>query len=158
MERQRFYSNILSLENGVVKKQSQWPVDKRALTIIKSVSPSFLPKILDFDEYTITYEYIEGIAVGTWLKQQDATAQDIVEIYTKINDIWKEFLSISKEYCNGKMLYHNDLHLWNMIYKDGEIILTDVDSIIISDHVKMQTTHSYLFHQMEEILYARVQR
>ena len=156
MERQRFYSNILSLENGVVKKQSQWPVDTQALTIIKSVSPDFLPKILDFDEYTITYEYIDAPAVGTMLKKANATAQDVVEIYTQINDIWKEFLNISKEYCNGKMIYHNDLHLWNMVYINDRVVLTDVDSIIISDHVKFQTTHSYLFHQMEEILYARV--
>ena len=155
-QRKRFYTNILSLENGIVTKQSQWPVDEQALTILKSIQPNFLPKILDFDKYTITYEYVDAPAVGTMLKKSNATAQDIVEIYTQINDIWKEFLKISKEHCNGKMMYHNDLHLWNMVYKDNKVVLADIDAIEISDHVKFQTTHLYLFHQMEEILYARV--
>ena len=56
------------------------------------------------------------------------------------------------------MIYHNDLHLYNMIYSQGKVILTDIDSITISNHVSFQTTHSYLFHQMEEILYARIQK
>lgn len=156
MERKRFYNNSLILENGIVTKNSQWPVDQHALSIICKEQPDFLPKIVDYNKYTIRYEYIDGPPVGTYLKEEKATAQDVVKIYTQINDIWKSFLEISKIHLDGAMIYHNDLHLWNMIYKDGKIILTDLDSIVVSNHVKLQTAHSYLFHQMEEILYARV--
>lgn len=159
MERKRFYKNILTKENNLVTKESQWPVDAKALSIIYKTKPDFLPKVIDYTPYTITYEYVEGPGVGTYLKDKNATVQDVIDIYTKINDIWKEFLNISKIHLpQDEMLYHNDLHLWNMIYKEGKIILTDLDSIVVSKHVSLQTTHSYLFHQMEEILYARIQK
>lgn len=158
MERKRFYNNSLILENNIVTKNSQWPIDQDALSIISNTQLDFLPKIIDYTKYTIRYEYVDGPSVGTYLKEGKATAQEVVKIYTQINDIWKAFLKISKIHLDGAMIYHNDLHLWNMIYKDNKIVLTDLDSIIVSNHVSFQTTHSYLFHQMEELLYARIQK
>jgi|11_taG_2_1085331.scaffolds.fasta_scaffold01868_9 thiamine kinase-like enzyme len=158
MERKRFYNNSLTRQGNTVIKESQWPVDKEALDILIAEHPNFLPKILDYDSNSIIYEYIEGISVGKYLKEIKANAQDMVDIYVQINDIWKNFLDLSKKHCKGKMIYHNDLHLYNMLHKDGKVILTDIDSIVISNHVSFQTTHSYLFHQMEELLYARIQK
>jgi len=158
MERKRFYNNSIIKKGNTVIKESQWPIDQRAIEIITKEQPIFLPKVLDYSKYTITYEYIDGPAVGTYLKDIKASAQDVIEIFTYINDIWREFLNMSKRHLDDEMIYHNDLHLWNMVYKNKQVILTDLDSIVISRHVNLQTSHSYLFHQMEDILYARIQK
>ena len=132
MERKRFYNNSLTRQGNTVIKESQWPVDKEALDILIAEQPNFLPKILEYNSNSIIYEYIECMSVWKYLKDIKANAQDMVEIYLQINDIWKNFLELSKKYCNGKMIYHNDLHLFNMIYSQGKVILTDIDSIKIS--------------------------
>jgi len=152
MERHRFYQNSLTVENNIVTKSTSIKIDISAINLIMEQNPSYLPKILSVSEHQIKYEYIEGIAVGSYLKKSKSLHK-IMEVQDFVSKCWQDFHSISKNHLPpNQYLYYQDFHLWNMIYKDDKIMLTDVDSFTITNKVNLNTTHSYLYSQLEDII------
>ena len=55
-----------------------------------------------------------------------------------------------KELKKGHFLWHDDLHVNNIIWHHDKLILLDIDSFCISKHVPICYLHNHLFGQMEE--------
>ena len=152
MERKRFYNNSITVENNIVTKSTSVKIDVDAVKLLMKENLDYVPKIISVNDNEIKYQYVEGIAVGTHLKKSKSL-HEIMEVQSFVSKCWLDFHNISlRELKNKKYFYYQDLHLWNMVYSKNKFMLTDIDSFTITNKPKLNTTHSYLYSQLEDII------
>ena len=122
-------------------------------SIFQKYDLNFIPKIIEWGNVGYTYEYVDGLTLNYHPSFQPykITQQNILRIQIAMNDIWKKLYFISlKELKKGHFLWHDDLHVNNIIWHHDKLILLDIDSFCISKHVPICYLHNHLFGELEE--------
>ena len=143
---------IVKIRN--LKKNSHLPF---IFSIFQKYDLDFIPKIIEWDDTSYTYEYVDGLILNDnpHFQPWNITQKSILQIKIAMDDIWKKLYHISlKELKKGHFLWHDDLHVNNVIWKEGskgyKLVLIDIDSFCISKHVPICYLHNHLFGIMEE--------
>ena len=150
------------IDDGIVTKIPYDGINKytcEVLTFLQSLNLECVPEILEVNEELFRYRYVEGEVLGPELHtglERIKTLHQVLEIKMAMDKCWKVFYDVSIEKLKtNQFLYHNDLHLDNIVYDfdTKRLVLLDLESFCIGwDHVPLAYLGSHFYHELEKLL------
>ncbi len=153
----------IKYNNGIVYKTPIYPMHLKVFPIFENYekvygSLNFIPKILNYDETSYSYEYIDEMTIKDKLiKEGGPISQKIIlEMKIAMDDIWKKLYQMSiEQLSNSGFLYYSDPHLGNMIWRDNskELILLDMDCFEIRQYIPISWLNNQFIQQLENYIH-----
>ena len=156
----------IKYNNGIVCKTPTYPMHLKVFPIFENYekvygSLNFIPKILNYNETSYSYEYIDEITIKDKLINDGIicgpiSQKMILELKIAMDDIWKKLYQMSVEQLpTGDFLYYSDPHLGNMIWRDDskELILLDMDCFEIRRYIPISWLNNQFIQQLENYIH-----
>ena len=155
-------SSVVTLVDGVVhKKPRLWHRKKRIIHSVKILQErynlDFFPKIYEINDDGFTYEYVNGMTINQYLKNDGKLYHnDIIKIKIAMDRIFEKLYDVARKevkFMENKFMWYGDPNPDNIIwdFKNETLRLIDIDSISVSKYIPISYVNVALIQQLEHV-------